>query len=156
MGQEWIVVLNGFKVVKEALVNQGDSVVDRPVQPLQIDIGNGESEQGEKHRHWEEGKVDLCHMHFTDGKPAFKWTMDKNPYFKNSQWAGCSHSFCENVIFLPLLSIRCDFNKRASLEAAETVRSVDPQVFWIREEVTGTGHARWISNLRQRNQEIWW
>lgn len=48
MGQDWMVVLNGFKAVREALVNQGDSVVDRPVQPLQIDIGNGVFEQGER------------------------------------------------------------------------------------------------------------
>lgn len=45
MGREWMVVLNGFKAVKEALVNQGDSVIDRPEQPLQMDIAHG---QGEK------------------------------------------------------------------------------------------------------------
>ncbi|XP_049444372.1 cytochrome P450 2J4-like [Epinephelus fuscoguttatus] len=41
MGQEWMVVLNGFEAVKEALVNQGDSVVDRPYLPLQWDVGLG-------------------------------------------------------------------------------------------------------------------
>lgn len=46
MGQDWIVVLNGFKAVKEVLVNQGDSVVDRPLQSLQIDIWNGERDLG--------------------------------------------------------------------------------------------------------------
>lgn len=45
MGREWMVVLSGFKVVKEALVNQGDRVIDRPEQPLQMDIAHG---QGEK------------------------------------------------------------------------------------------------------------
>lgn len=44
-------VLNGFKAVKEALVNQGDSVVDRPLEPLQIDIWNGERDLGEKQQH---------------------------------------------------------------------------------------------------------
>ena len=34
MGQEWLVVLNRYEVLKEALVNQGDSVADRPVLPL--------------------------------------------------------------------------------------------------------------------------
>ncbi|XP_036971560.1 cytochrome P450 2J1-like [Acanthopagrus latus] len=34
MGQEWVVVLNRYEVLKEALVNQGDSVADRPVLPL--------------------------------------------------------------------------------------------------------------------------
>lgn len=48
MGQGWMVVLNGFKVVKEALVNQGDSLADRPVQPLQMDIGNGKIVQGKR------------------------------------------------------------------------------------------------------------
>lgn len=51
MGQDWIVVLNGFKAVKEALVNQGDSLVDRPVQPLQIDIWNGGRDLGENNQH---------------------------------------------------------------------------------------------------------
>ncbi|XP_033476560.2 cytochrome P450 2J2-like [Epinephelus lanceolatus] len=41
MGQRWIVVLNGFEVLKEALVNQGDSVVDRPDLPLEMDVGHG-------------------------------------------------------------------------------------------------------------------
>lgn len=34
MGKAWIVVLNGFKVFKEALVHHGQSLVDRPVLPL--------------------------------------------------------------------------------------------------------------------------
>ncbi|XP_030642678.1 cytochrome P450 2J6 [Chanos chanos] len=34
----WIVVLNGFKTVKEALVNQGDSLEDRPQDPLTTEI----------------------------------------------------------------------------------------------------------------------
>ncbi|XP_044056042.1 uncharacterized protein LOC122877915 [Siniperca chuatsi] len=41
MGQTWMVVLNGFQVLKEALVNQGDSLVDRPDLPLQQDITHG-------------------------------------------------------------------------------------------------------------------
>uniref|UniRef100_A0A8C9ZP88 Cytochrome P450 2J2-like n=1 Tax=Sander lucioperca TaxID=283035 RepID=A0A8C9ZP88_SANLU len=34
IGQTWMVVLNGFEVLKEALVNQGDSLEDRPYIPL--------------------------------------------------------------------------------------------------------------------------
>ncbi|XP_049444370.1 cytochrome P450 2J6-like [Epinephelus fuscoguttatus] len=41
MGKRWMVVLNGFEVLKEALVNQGDSLVDRPASPLQMDISHG-------------------------------------------------------------------------------------------------------------------
>ncbi|XP_061593601.1 cytochrome P450 2J6-like isoform X2 [Cololabis saira] len=41
IGQEWTVVLNGFKTLKEALVTKGDSFADRPDQPLQEDIGGG-------------------------------------------------------------------------------------------------------------------
>lgn len=41
MGQTWMVVLNSFKVVREALVTQGESLSDRPVLPLQDDIGQG-------------------------------------------------------------------------------------------------------------------
>ncbi|XP_041646716.1 cytochrome P450 2J6-like [Cheilinus undulatus] len=41
MGQEWMVVLNGFEVLKEALVNQGDSFSDRPPLPLYMDMSNG-------------------------------------------------------------------------------------------------------------------
>nr|XP_046248598.1 cytochrome P450 2J2-like [Scatophagus argus] len=41
MGQTWMVVLNRFEVMKEALVNQGDSLADRPDLPLQNDIGHG-------------------------------------------------------------------------------------------------------------------
>uniref|UniRef100_A0AAX7TLC7 Uncharacterized protein n=1 Tax=Astatotilapia calliptera TaxID=8154 RepID=A0AAX7TLC7_ASTCA len=37
MGQERMVVLNGFDILKEALVTQGDSLADRPDLPLQID-----------------------------------------------------------------------------------------------------------------------
>ncbi|XP_068600038.1 cytochrome P450 2J2-like [Brachionichthys hirsutus] len=40
LGQEWMVVLNRFEVIKEALVNQGDSVADRPDEPLLDDIIN--------------------------------------------------------------------------------------------------------------------
>uniref|UniRef100_UPI003AAE8D86 cytochrome P450 2J6-like n=1 Tax=Centroberyx gerrardi TaxID=166262 RepID=UPI003AAE8D86 len=35
MGQTWMVVLNGFQILKEALVVQGDSLADRPILPLQ-------------------------------------------------------------------------------------------------------------------------
>uniref|UniRef100_A0A667Y3K3 Cytochrome P450 2J2-like n=1 Tax=Myripristis murdjan TaxID=586833 RepID=A0A667Y3K3_9TELE len=38
MGQTWVVVLNGFQMLKEALVTQGDSLADRPILPLQVDI----------------------------------------------------------------------------------------------------------------------
>ncbi|XP_020505678.2 cytochrome P450 2J2-like [Labrus bergylta] len=38
MGQELVVVLNGYEVLKEALVNQGDSVADRPPLPMLQDI----------------------------------------------------------------------------------------------------------------------
>uniref|UniRef100_UPI0037E7617D cytochrome P450 2J2-like n=1 Tax=Semicossyphus pulcher TaxID=241346 RepID=UPI0037E7617D len=41
MGQEWVVVLNRFEVLKEALVNQGDSLVDRPALPLMQDVSHG-------------------------------------------------------------------------------------------------------------------
>ncbi|XP_049444374.1 cytochrome P450 2J4-like isoform X1 [Epinephelus fuscoguttatus] len=41
MGPVWMVVLNGFEVLKEALVNQGDSLVDRPCFPLQEDMFHG-------------------------------------------------------------------------------------------------------------------
>uniref|UniRef100_UPI0037E7D684 cytochrome P450 2J6-like n=1 Tax=Semicossyphus pulcher TaxID=241346 RepID=UPI0037E7D684 len=41
MGQEWMVVLNGFEVLKEALVNQGDGLADRPPQPLIMDLNDG-------------------------------------------------------------------------------------------------------------------
>ncbi|XP_056156237.1 cytochrome P450 2J2-like [Lampris incognitus] len=34
LGQEWIVMLNGFKTVKDVLVNQGDSFSDRPLLPI--------------------------------------------------------------------------------------------------------------------------
>ncbi|XP_054458236.1 cytochrome P450 2J2-like [Anoplopoma fimbria] len=34
MGQTWLVVLNRLEVLKEALVNQGDSLADRPELPL--------------------------------------------------------------------------------------------------------------------------
>ncbi|KAL7397564.1 hypothetical protein ABVT39_024087 [Epinephelus coioides] len=36
-----MVVLNGFEVLKEALVNQGDSLADRPYLPLQEDMFHG-------------------------------------------------------------------------------------------------------------------
>uniref|UniRef100_A0A667Y3Y1 Uncharacterized protein n=1 Tax=Myripristis murdjan TaxID=586833 RepID=A0A667Y3Y1_9TELE len=38
MGQTWMVVLNGFQIVKEALVTQGDSLADRPILPFQVDM----------------------------------------------------------------------------------------------------------------------
>ncbi|XP_041790866.1 cytochrome P450 2J6-like [Chelmon rostratus] len=41
MAQRRMVVLNGFEVVKEALVNQGDSLAKRPVLPILQDIGHG-------------------------------------------------------------------------------------------------------------------
>ncbi|XP_070687941.1 cytochrome P450 2J2-like [Pempheris klunzingeri] len=41
MGQMWMVVLNGFETLKEALVNQGDSVADRPDLALTQDIAHG-------------------------------------------------------------------------------------------------------------------
>ncbi|XP_034002240.1 cytochrome P450 2J6-like [Trematomus bernacchii] len=41
MGQTWVVVLNRFEVLKEALVTQGDSLVDRPDMPLQHDVSRG-------------------------------------------------------------------------------------------------------------------
>ncbi|XP_068447255.1 cytochrome P450 2J2-like [Clinocottus analis] len=41
MGQRWMVVLNGFEVLKEALVHQGDSLTDRPDLPLVKDISQG-------------------------------------------------------------------------------------------------------------------
>ncbi|XP_037625369.1 cytochrome P450 2J6-like isoform X1 [Sebastes umbrosus] len=40
MGQAWVVVLNRFEVLKEALVNQGDSLADRPDLPLLVDISH--------------------------------------------------------------------------------------------------------------------
>ncbi|KAM3619155.1 uncharacterized protein V6R79_003840 [Siganus canaliculatus] len=41
MGQMWMVVLNRFEVLKEALVNQADSLADRPDSPLQQDVAHG-------------------------------------------------------------------------------------------------------------------
>ncbi|XP_068563308.1 cytochrome P450 2J6-like [Cebidichthys violaceus] len=41
MGQKWMVVLNGFEVLKEALVNQGDCLADRPELLLVKDINHG-------------------------------------------------------------------------------------------------------------------
>ncbi|XP_063746919.1 cytochrome P450 2J6-like [Eleginops maclovinus] len=41
MGQSWMVVLNGFEVLKEALVTQGDSLADRPDLPLFVEISSG-------------------------------------------------------------------------------------------------------------------
>ncbi|CAF95843.1 unnamed protein product, partial [Tetraodon nigroviridis] len=41
MGQSWMVVANSYKVVREVLVTQGESVSDRPVLPLQEDIVHG-------------------------------------------------------------------------------------------------------------------
>ncbi|KAM3620490.1 uncharacterized protein V6R79_024303 [Siganus canaliculatus] len=41
MGREWVVVLNKFKALKEALVNKGDCLADRPVLPLNDDVAHG-------------------------------------------------------------------------------------------------------------------
>ncbi|KAJ4942813.1 hypothetical protein JOQ06_005325 [Pogonophryne albipinna] len=41
MGQSWMVVLNRFEVLREALVTQGDSLSDRPDLPLFVDISSG-------------------------------------------------------------------------------------------------------------------
>ncbi|XP_059196416.1 cytochrome P450 2J2-like [Centropristis striata] len=41
IGQAWLVVLNKFDILKEALVNQRDSVVDRPPLPLVLDLTDG-------------------------------------------------------------------------------------------------------------------
>uniref|UniRef100_A0A667YGI1 Uncharacterized protein n=1 Tax=Myripristis murdjan TaxID=586833 RepID=A0A667YGI1_9TELE len=38
MGQTWMVVLNGFNTLKEALLTQGHCVADRPILPLQDDV----------------------------------------------------------------------------------------------------------------------
>ncbi|KAM4574935.1 cytochrome P450 2J6-like [Fundulus diaphanus] len=40
-GQKWSVVLNGFEAIKEALVTNGDSMVDRPALALQEDVSGG-------------------------------------------------------------------------------------------------------------------
>ncbi|KAL7397191.1 hypothetical protein ABVT39_018108 [Epinephelus coioides] len=49
MGPVWMVVLNGFEVLKEALVNQGDSLVDRPCLPLQEDMFHGQGKPFNPH-----------------------------------------------------------------------------------------------------------
>ncbi|XP_059196405.1 cytochrome P450 2J6-like isoform X1 [Centropristis striata] len=41
-GQTWMVVLNRFEVLKEALVTQGDSLVDRPYQALVDEVTHGQ------------------------------------------------------------------------------------------------------------------
>ncbi|XP_051802856.1 cytochrome P450 2J6-like isoform X5 [Acanthochromis polyacanthus] len=41
IGQKWTVVLNGFEVLKEALVTQGDSLADRPLGPLIVERSQG-------------------------------------------------------------------------------------------------------------------
>ncbi|XP_056277181.1 cytochrome P450 2J1-like [Pseudoliparis swirei] len=41
MGQLWFVVLNRFEVLREALVDQGDGLADRPDLPLQQEISQG-------------------------------------------------------------------------------------------------------------------
>ncbi|XP_028977275.2 cytochrome P450 2J6 [Esox lucius] len=38
MGQTWMVVLNGYQTIKEALVAQGASMADRPIQPILEDV----------------------------------------------------------------------------------------------------------------------
>lgn len=45
LGQKWMVVLNGPKILKEALVCQGDSVADRPDLQLNIDASHGLGER---------------------------------------------------------------------------------------------------------------
>ncbi|XP_046905439.1 cytochrome P450 2J2-like [Hypomesus transpacificus] len=40
MGSTWTVVLNGFKIIKEALVTQGESVSDRPTTALNHEMSN--------------------------------------------------------------------------------------------------------------------
>ncbi|GLD50277.1 cytochrome P450 2J2-like protein [Lates japonicus] len=42
MGQKWMVVLNRFEVLKEALVTQGDGYADRPDLPLVDDVAHGQ------------------------------------------------------------------------------------------------------------------
>uniref|UniRef100_A0A4W6DJ00 Cytochrome P450, family 2, subfamily AE, polypeptide 1 n=1 Tax=Lates calcarifer TaxID=8187 RepID=A0A4W6DJ00_LATCA len=42
MGQKWMVVLNRFEVLKEALVTQGDGFADRPDLPLVDDVAHGQ------------------------------------------------------------------------------------------------------------------
>lgn len=41
LGQEWMVVLNGPAMLKEALVTQGDGVADRPSLQLNVDASRG-------------------------------------------------------------------------------------------------------------------
>ncbi|XP_029988026.1 cytochrome P450 2J2-like [Sphaeramia orbicularis] len=41
MGQRFVVVVNGFDAVKEALITQGDSFAERPVLALQLDMFKG-------------------------------------------------------------------------------------------------------------------
>ncbi|XP_068599265.1 cytochrome P450 2J6-like [Brachionichthys hirsutus] len=41
LGQDWTVVLNRLEVIKEALVNQGDSVADRPEAPMLKELEHG-------------------------------------------------------------------------------------------------------------------
>lgn len=41
----WMVVANSFKVVREVLVNHGESVSDRPPTALQEEIAHGRGEQ---------------------------------------------------------------------------------------------------------------
>ncbi|KAL1023156.1 hypothetical protein UPYG_G00037080 [Umbra pygmaea] len=40
MGQTWMVVLNGYQIIKEALITQGESFADRPTPPLTRDMGH--------------------------------------------------------------------------------------------------------------------
>ncbi|XP_068175789.1 cytochrome P450 2J6-like [Antennarius striatus] len=41
MGQEWMVVLNRLEIIKEALVNQGESTADRPSRPMRKEFVHG-------------------------------------------------------------------------------------------------------------------
>ncbi|GLD50334.1 uncharacterized protein AKAME5_002790700 [Lates japonicus] len=45
MGQKWMVVLNRFEVLKEALVTQGDGFADRPDLPLVDDVAHGQGDR---------------------------------------------------------------------------------------------------------------
>lgn len=60
LGQEWMVVLNGPTILKEALVNQGDSVADRPNLQLIIDSCHG---LGETITHQNKHLLFLCKAH---------------------------------------------------------------------------------------------
>ncbi|KAK2907788.1 cytochrome P450 2J2-like isoform X2 [Channa argus] len=54
MGQMWMVVLNRFEILREALVTQGDSIVDRPCLPLQEDIFHARNIIFNNGNHWKQ------------------------------------------------------------------------------------------------------